>query len=335
MAIPKEILNIERPKGTIVRHSFGVYSVVKRGSKYVNGKAIPYNIAVVGRIENGQYVPLKEPKIMKNIEKDLTIIKDYGDVAIFHSCGINIYKQLQKYFDELTAKKLYLIALIRCGYPNATAKDLGFHYKTSFLSELFKNVSFSDSTHHEFFEKVGKNYAKIERFMVDRISQFNKSIQIVDATLKSNNFDDSAFVNTIGTEKTKDDSDFTLLYTYDLETKEPIYSRPYFWNIIDSTIFSDYLERIANKNEIIVGDNNQWNSEIIKEIEKQKKSGYLFPIKHSSKNTLANNLTDDLVPLTFKDKKILGKITILKTNIITQLKIWTLKQKKENHFIKR
>nr|WP_307915985.1 hypothetical protein [Mycoplasmopsis bovis] len=40
MAIPVEI-SIERPKNTVVKNYFGKFKVVKRTSKYVNGKAIP------------------------------------------------------------------------------------------------------------------------------------------------------------------------------------------------------------------------------------------------------------------------------------------------------
>ncbi|VDR42268.1 transposase [Mycoplasmopsis caviae] len=309
MAIPKEILSIERPKGTIVRNSFGIYSVVKRSSKYVNGKAIPYNIAVIGRIENGKYIALKEPKYMKNNKKVVTTIKDYGNVAIFQKHGKNIYEQSQKHFDELTAKKIYLISLIRCAYPKATNRDLKFYYETSFLSELFKNVGLSESMMPDFFERVGRDYAKIENFMVDRINQFKKSIQIIDGTLKSYNSDDSVFSKWTRKGKIKGSKDFTLLYTYDLKTKEPIYGRPYAGNMLDCTIFEDYLENIAKNDELIVGDKGYWNSKIIKKIEEHKKMRYLFPIKRSSKLISANNLMDNLIPLMIKDRNLLGKIT--------------------------
>ncbi len=38
MAIPVEIRQVERPKNTVVKNYFGKFKVVKRTSKYVNGK---------------------------------------------------------------------------------------------------------------------------------------------------------------------------------------------------------------------------------------------------------------------------------------------------------
>ncbi|UUD35699.1 hypothetical protein NPA07_02385 [Mycoplasmopsis caviae] len=95
MAIPKEILSIERPKGTIVRNSFGIYSVVKRSSKYVNGKVYSYNIAVIGRIENGKYIALKEPKYMKNNKK-----RSNNNKGLWKCC--NFSKTWQKHIRTIT-----------------------------------------------------------------------------------------------------------------------------------------------------------------------------------------------------------------------------------------
>nr|WP_307922500.1 hypothetical protein [Mycoplasmopsis bovis] len=50
MAIPVEIRQVERPKNTVVKNYFGKFKVVKRTSKYVNGKAIPKDLAIVGEI---------------------------------------------------------------------------------------------------------------------------------------------------------------------------------------------------------------------------------------------------------------------------------------------
>lgn len=53
MAIPLEIRQVERPKNTVVKDYFGKYKVVKRTSKYVNGKAIPVDLEIVG--ENNRF----------------------------------------------------------------------------------------------------------------------------------------------------------------------------------------------------------------------------------------------------------------------------------------
>ena len=44
MPIPKEILSVPRPKGTVVKYAFNFYYVVKRTSVYNNKTAKLYTI---------------------------------------------------------------------------------------------------------------------------------------------------------------------------------------------------------------------------------------------------------------------------------------------------
>nr|WP_277735197.1 transposase [Mycoplasmopsis bovis] len=175
MAIPVEIRQVERPKNTVVKNYFGKFKVVKRTSKYVNGKAIPKDLAIVGEIVDYKFVPFETPvpvgtRSKKNQEK--TDIKDYGNIAIFTKNSNDILEKLLTHFDSSTAYKLYVIAILRCAYPKAVNRDLKFYYETSFMSELFKKVGLSESLLPDFFEKTGRAYSNIHNFMLDRINEF-------------------------------------------------------------------------------------------------------------------------------------------------------------------
>nr|WP_307920527.1 hypothetical protein [Mycoplasmopsis bovis] len=61
--------------------------------------------------------------------------------------------------------------------------------------------------------------------MLDRINEFKGRVQIIDGTLKSYNSDEVTFSQWSRKGKVKGSKDFTLLYTCDLYTKEPIYHR--------------------------------------------------------------------------------------------------------------
>ena len=96
MAIPSDILSIKRPANTVVKatRTPGVYSVVKRTSKRVQGKKnpVPVEIGVIGKIYNGQYIP-NPPK--KEYEVDFKI---YGDFALCDKVGKSILDDLLKYY---------------------------------------------------------------------------------------------------------------------------------------------------------------------------------------------------------------------------------------------
>ena len=67
MAIPQEILEVERPKNTVVYvTSSGKYGVKKRiGCKRMNGKNIPINGPTIGHIINGEYEGDEEERVIK------------------------------------------------------------------------------------------------------------------------------------------------------------------------------------------------------------------------------------------------------------------------------
>lgn len=79
--------------------------------------------------------------------------------------------------------------------------------------------------------------------------------------------------------RSKENKDFTLLYTYGLESKEPIYHRPYSGNMLDSTLFDDYINNIPGNNEIIIGDKGFKTEYLTDKISKGNSIRYLFPLK--------------------------------------------------------
>ena len=63
MVIPKEILDVERPKSTVVRYCFGKYIVIKRTCVRDGIRSIPVDLGKVGEIANGVYYPLANPTL--------------------------------------------------------------------------------------------------------------------------------------------------------------------------------------------------------------------------------------------------------------------------------
>ena len=89
MAIPEEIKSVPRPRGTIIKYSFGHYYVIKRTSRRVPGKKTPrtVDLGTIGEIKNGVYVEIRAvPK--KVAEKQAINIKTYGTVAVCHKVQI-------------------------------------------------------------------------------------------------------------------------------------------------------------------------------------------------------------------------------------------------------
>ncbi|MFZ8210510.1 transposase, partial [Mycoplasmopsis bovis] len=99
---------------------------------------------------------------------------------------------------------------------------------------------------------------------------------------------------------------FTLLYTCDLYTKEPIYHRPYQGNMLDSTIFEDFLENVPSTGEILVADKGFRTKAITELLEQNKNVKYLLPLKRNTTLIRAEKLDENLAPVKIKDKQLLG-----------------------------
>ena len=154
MAIPKEILEIERPKSTRVKYFNGTYFVVKRTSVYRNGKAYPVELGTIGKIEDGKYIEIrKEPRKQKATEID---VKEYGATALGYSVSSKLLDELKETFDVADANKLYVMALLRAVNEHITSRTMKIEYDTSYLSEIIPNVAVSESTICEFLKMIGK-----------------------------------------------------------------------------------------------------------------------------------------------------------------------------------
>lgn len=339
MGIPKEILSIERPKNTVVKFVSGFYYVVKRTSVYKNGRRVPKDLGIVGKIIDNKYVP-NSSVVLKN-DKEIDI-KNYGEIAVFDKVGKLVLDELKKCYVEDVAVKLYVIALLRATCNDLANRDLKHEYDTSYLSELYPSISLTESTLPSFFEEIGMAYLRIEQFMRNRILASCKDTILVDGTLKSYNSSSSFFSDWSRKGRVKGSKDFSLIYSYDINLKEPVASKPYTGNMLDSTAFIDFIN-MGGENNLFILDKGFWNTNDIEAIKKHNGCKYIVPIKKSAKIIDDNNMLSDLKILNdYKEDIVLyRKLTIedkiyyifkSKNDSQTEEAAYLEKNKKKNSF---
>lgn len=290
MAIPKEILAIERPKSTVVRKTGNIYYVIKRTSEYKNGKSIPKDLGTVGKIINGKYVPLDKTK--KILPSEINI-KDFGEIALCNSVSSELLKDLKEIYDEKDSNTLLTIALLRAAYGNITDRDLKIQYETSYLSELYPNISLSESGVCNFLDKIGKAYTRILKFMKCRVEKISKdSTVILDGTLKDNNSQCNSFSEFSRKGKTKGSKDLSLLYLYDINKCEPVACNVYQGNMLDQTSFGDFVRKFMVIGALMVLDKGFYKPDTLDELRKIEGLEYIIPLKASSK-IIINNKADE------------------------------------------
>ena len=312
MPIPAEILAVERPKGTIVKKSGNKYYVIKRTSRYDNGRRIPVDLGIVGEIYDGKYV--ERVKRLDGIQVD---VKDYGNVMFAHQEGKDILTDLIKHFSVIDAHKIYTYSLLKVIYGDIPSRDMQMYYDTSFVSELFPNVGCSRKTVSDYLDILGRNINSIHRYMQSRMAAVGADIHvIVDGMLKNNNSETNTFSEFSRMGKVKNSEDISLLYAFDYQKKEPLACSVYPGNMLDKTAFQDFTKKFNIQKGVIIGDKGfELDDEQRKKIAENSDLKYLIPIKRNRNLIRDLNLQDYDDMVTLADECVLCRKTKISDNL--------------------
>lgn len=246
MPIPREILNVPRPKNTVVI-AYGrdkkLYAVRQRvGCRNVGGRHLPVNGPTIGHIVDGAYVP-----IAKSAPQDVSLspidLKDWASVVLCDRLFKSIQDELFAVYSQSDAMKIYYISLLRVCDKGIRDFELKEAYETSFLSELYPDVSLSKNTVSTFLNDLGKTMSRIVTFMRNRTASVSLDHHLlVDGTLKS----DEPKVNSLSDfsrkAQTKGTRDISVLFTFDLEAMEPVCSKCFPGNMLDATSYKTFIK---------------------------------------------------------------------------------------------
>lgn len=310
MAVPKNILEVKRPKNTIVC-SYGKnndkYAVKERvGCKYSNGRRLPVTGSTIGHIVDNKYVPIEKNQ-KENVSMSSIDLKDWANIIDCDNVFKDVYEELKEVYNENDALKIYCISILRVCYPGIKDCELKEAYDTSFLSELYPNVALSKNSVSKFLSDVGKTCSRITTFMKNRTAKVNIDHHLlVDGTLKTNDSKVNCLFEFSRKSRVKGNKEVSVLFAFDLEAMEPICSKCFPGNMLDITSYEKFIEENQIKKGIIVADKGFPASAAEEQFEKNPDLHYLNPIKRNSKFVERYNLYDftDILPT---DSSILCK----------------------------
>lgn len=289
MPIPQDILDVRRPKNTVVM-AYGKnkdkYAVKQRiGCKRMNGRNVPVNGPTIGHIVNHLYVPCKK------LEKSEPDLKDWANVIYCDSLFSGIIGELDAQYDHDVSLKIYCISILRVCYPGIKDCELKEQYDTSFLSEIYPDVALSKNVVSELHELLGKNISRIIAFMRSRVGCVaGNDHLLIDGTLKG----DESSVNSLSDfsrkAKKKNSRDISVIYAFDLERKEPICSQCFPGNMLDVTGYSDFIEKNGIKRGIIVADKGFPSSAASAHFLQNPDLHFLNPAKRNSKFSATHDM---------------------------------------------
>lgn len=303
MPIPKEILAVKRPSSTVVKRRGERFVVIKRTSKRKDGRVIPVDLGCVGEIINGEFVEGTIKKRKKTVD-----IKDYGEVAICNKVGQPLIQELARVWDMSTAKRLYVISLLRAAFGDIKNRDLQLHYETSFASEFYPGVHLSEQAVSKFLMELGQGYSLICEFMRSRVKNYIGENIIIDGMLKDYNSQCSSLSEFSRKGVKKGSKDISIMYAFDPKSKEPIAARAYPGNVLDQRAVDSFVADFEINKGMMILDKGFWKEAFLEKVDSTEQLSYLIPMKRNSAyvtNYGMDNPTAHLVG--YKNRTILYK----------------------------
>ena len=296
MPIPKEVLDVIRPKNTVVI-AYGkdknLYAVRKRvGCRNDNGRHLPVNGPTIGHIIDLKYIPINDAE-PADVSLSPIDLKDWANIVLCDRLFKGIQEELFAVYSRPDAMKIYCISVLRVCNPGIKDNELKEAYETSFLSELYPDIALSKNTVSTFLNDLGKTCSRIVQFMRNRTAAVAMDQHLlVDGTLKS----DESKVNSLSEfsrkARTKGTRDISVLYAFDLEEMEPVCSKCFPGNMLDSTSYSAFIQENHITKGIIVADKGFPESSAHDQFEANPDLHYLNPIKRNSKLIERHNMLD-------------------------------------------
>ena len=278
MPIPAEILAVERPKSTRVKKSGDRYLVIKRTCKYVNGRNVPVDLGTIGEIVNGAYVEKRKEPRPKG-----TDIKDFGEVKLCDECGKELLQELAKVWSIADSKRLYVMALLRAAYGDVRNRDLQLEYSTSFASEMYPGVALSENAVSTFLSSIGAAYSHVCEFMRNRVEMYAGKGIVIDGMLKDYNSITGSMSEFSRKGLKKGSKDVSIMYAYSPEHMEPVASKAYPGNMLDSTAVTDFLEQYSVTSGMMVLDKGFPSKALSDYIGKHAGLSAIIPLKNDSR----------------------------------------------------
>ena len=296
MPIPQDILDVARPKNTVViayGRDKSLYAVRQRvGCKNVGGRHLPVNGPTIGHIVDHVYVPI-DNAVPTPVSEAPVDLKDWADIELCDELFRSIQTDLLKVYDQRDTMKIYCISVLRVCNAGIHDWELKEAYETSFLSELYPGVALSKNTVSDFENNLGKAYSKIRTFMRNRAAAVKMDNHLlVDGTLKTDNSEVNSLSDFSRKARVKGTKDISILYAFDLEAIEPVCSKCFPGNMLDSVAYEEFIRENGITKGIVVADKGFPADAADEEFKAHPNLHYLNPVKRNSTLIAKHHLLD-------------------------------------------
>lgn len=286
MKVPQEILDKDRPAGTVVVYrKNGMFPVKEREYWYDDdGRRHVRDGRIVGYFVNGEFVPSNG--IPPTGTSGRIDSKEWGNVAMCDLVFNDIIPELARFYSVGDSVWLYCISTIRTCYPDVRDYQIQRRYNESFLSEMYRDVPMSRNSICQKLQNIGMESNKIRDFMRLRVGSISIDEEVViDGSLQQC----ESTVNTLSQVSRKTHlagtKQYLMMYAYGSERHEPICSKVYAGDLTDGRAVGDFVRTYGIEQGTIVADKGFRVSNIESALKDLDGVHYIIPL-HRNENVI-------------------------------------------------
>ncbi len=280
---PDYVKNFKKEKNTEIKYISGNWYLYERKTKYnpETKRSTKLSGKMIGKITENGFVP---KKIKASEFKELEV-KEYGASHYFISKSQSILERLRECFPYY-GEQLYVIALLRILYGKAF-KLVALNYESSYISNVFPNLSLSSATITQLLKEVGRDRGGIKKFMNSYTKDKDRFILFDGHRIisSSKNLD----MAEVGYDsKSRYLPQVNLIYMFSLDEKGsyPEYYKQYLGSVPDVSAFQDIINEsnIKDKDATIIADKGFGSIDNFNLIE-DSGMNYIIPLRRGNLET--------------------------------------------------
>lgn len=278
---PDWALSHKRP-GTELRLIRGHYYLYEVTSKWNPQKKRSQKITgkLLGKITQEGFVESDKRKLSKMFSKvfaDPLPVKEYGAsrfILVHFKQDLNILKE---HFPDFW-KDIVSLAFIRLMYQ-APIKNTGFYFESSYLSEVFSEITLGEKRTGAMYRKLGILRERVVEYMKSFISKDDHIL--IDAT-HIISYSERIGISKMGYNNTHDyDPQINLMLLFSTKLQIPVFYRVIPGNIREVTALKLTLDECGAENVAIIADKGFYSEDNINTLENFK-SKYIIPLRRKS-----------------------------------------------------
>ncbi|MCQ2071399.1 MAG: transposase, partial [archaeon] len=273
-------------KGDGPRH-YAVRS--RKGVNYTKGSnPKPINGEVIGYIYNGQFVPASERP-----GDDGPDSASYGSAALVRRESKDILDDLLNTMDIKDALLTYVAAFLKVTFPGVKSKRMSTMYTKSFVSVWHPGLQISSNVLTDLYRRLGMDGKIRTGFGLKRLEKVSgDSHLVIDGMLK----EDNSTVNDLSgfsfKSRVKGVKDISIVYVYDLERKEILFSEVFPGGFIDAAAYSRFVRDNGITRGILITDKGFPPSKLEKEFREFPELHFLTPLKRNDPRIKNNKMME-------------------------------------------